>query len=288
MRSLSNAVPTRAPQVVGSNFGFHQHSFDYFLDGMAELGLHEIELWAVAGHYDFLGGGEEETQRVAGRLAASDIRVHCLTVEQVMYPINVAAADRGLARRSIDHFRRAADVAASWGTPLLFLTSGRGVRDEPREAAWERAVAAVAEIVSHAAQQDVTCVLEPLQPHESNLPNDLTELSRFVADVDDPRLQVALDTVAMAAAGDTVDAYFDAFPGRVGHVQVVDGRPAGHLAWGDGDLPLDSYVADLLRRGYAGKVSFEVFGPPAYREDPLARLHQCISGFTQALERDGA
>lgn len=273
------------PEVIGSNFGFHHHSLDYFLDSMAELDLTAIELWTTASHFDFLGGGTAEVERVGQRLADRGIDVHCLTVEQVMYPINIAAPEPGLARRSADHFRRAADVAAAWGAPLLFLTTGRGMRDEPREAAWERSVAAVREIVEHAAGAGVTCVLEPLQPHESNLANNLQELSRFVADVGDDRVQVALDTVAMAAAGDTVDGYFAAFPGQVGHVQFVDGRPTGHLAWGDGELPLEDYVRDLLGQGYDGKVAFEVFGPPAYREDPVGRLRQCVEGYRGAVNR---
>lgn len=273
------------PEVVGSNFGFHHHSLDYFLDGMAELGLSSVEFWAVAAHFDFLGGGEREFERVGSRLSDRGIAVHCLTVEQVMYPINIAAAEPGLARRSVDHFRRAADVAAAWGAPLLFLTTGRGMLDEPGQAAWERAVAAVRQIADHAVAAGITCVLEPLQPHESNLANDVDGLARFLADVADPRVQVVLDTVAMAAAGDTVDDYFAAFPGRVGHVQFVDGKPTGHLAWGDGELPLDGYVSDLLRHGYGGKVGFEVFGPPAYREDPVGKLRQCVEGYRRAVER---
>lgn len=272
------------PELIGSNFGFHHHSLSYFLDSMVELGLSTIELWAIAPHFDFLGGGAAEVERVAARLADRGVGVHCFTVEQVMYPINIAAPEPGLARRSIDHFRRAADVAACWGAPLLFLTTGRGVRDEPREAGWGRAVTAVQQIVEHAGSGGVTCVLEPLQPHESNLANNLDELTQFVADVGDERVQVALDTVAMAAAGDAVDDYFSAFPGRIGHVQFVDGAPTGHLAWGDGELPLEDYVRDVLRNDYGGKVSFEVFGPPAYREDPVGKLRQCVQGYRRAVE----
>lgn len=278
-------MPRVVSEIIGSNFGFQHHSLDYFLSSMTELRLSTIEFWAISSHFDFLGGGPKEVERVGTRLADRGLGVHCLTVEQVMYPINIASPEPGLARRSIDHFRRAADVAAAWSTPLLFLTTGRGTRDEPREAGWDRSVSAVNEIAEHAAQAGVTCVLEPLQPHESNLANNLAELERFIADVGDSRLQVALDAVAMAAAGDTVNDYFTAFPGRVGHVQLVDGRPTGHLAWGDGDLPLDGYVLDLLRHGYHGKVSFEVFGPPAYREEPVAKLRQCIEGYRRAVTR---
>lgn len=277
-----------APELIGSNFGFHHYSLEYFLGGMAELGLESIEFWAIAQHYDFLGGGPSAAARIMQKINSSGLQVHCLTLEQVMYPINIASADGGLRARSVEHFKRAADLASGLGAPLMFVTTGQGLLDVPRETTWNRSVESIQEIVQHASSCGVTCVLEPLQPHESDLVNSLSDMVHFLSDVDDDRLQVVLDTVAMAAAGDTVDDYFTAFGDRVGHVQFVDGTPAGHLAWGEGNLPLAKYARRIQEHGYRGKVAFEVFGPPSYRQDPIAGLRSCLEDYTTAVDAGAA
>src|SRR5699024_5938098 len=101
---------------------------------------------------------------------------------------------------SIALMRRAADICAELEIPLLFLTSGRGFENESREEAWARSVDALGQITSYAADLGVTCVLEPLQRHESNLANNSSDLTRMLGEVGAPNLGVALDTVAMATA----------------------------------------------------------------------------------------
>lgn len=272
------------PQVIGSNFGFHQHSLGYFLSAMKQLGMDKIELWATASHFDFMGGGESEIERVRQRLLDAQVTVECLTLEQVSYPLNIASPEPGLARRSVEHFLRAADAAVRLGSSTLFLTSGRGVRDVSKSESWARAVEAVRRIVSYAGDLGLSCVLEPLQPHESDLVNSLQDLVEFVDAVDDDRLKVVLDTVAMATANDTVADYFSAFPQRVGHVHLVDGTPRGHLAWGDGNLPMNDYVQQLMQHGYSGNISFEIYGPESYRDDPIGILRDCLQRYRDATQ----
>lgn len=272
-----------APELIGSNFGFQNYSLDYFIGGMAELGLKTIEFWAIQEHFDFLGGGTSASAQIVRKLGSSGLEVHCLTIEQVMYPINIASTDTDFRRRSIDHFKRAAELASDLAAPLMFVTTGRGLLDIPREETWKRSVASMQEIVQYAGTRGVTCVLEPLQPHESELVNSVSDLAQFLVEVDDARLQVVLDTVAMAVAGDTVEDYFTAFGDKIGHVQFVDGTPAGHLAWGKGNLALDEYARQIQRHGYRGKVAFEVFGPTSYRRAPVVGLKSCLESYTLAV-----
>jgi protein FrlC len=128
----------------------------------------------------------------------------------------------------------------------------------------------------------VNCVLEPLQRIESNLVNDATTLAQMLDEIAAPNLGAALDTVAMATAGDTVDGYFAALGGRIRHVHLIDGKPNGHLAWGDGVLPLGEYLRALGRNGYAGFLTFELFGDGTYAYDPRPALEQSFA----AVERE--
>lgn len=270
-------------QVTGSNFAYQHLPFDRFLDDAAELGREHLELWGIAPHLHVPQIGDAEARAIRRRAESRGLAVRCLTPEQVMYPVNLASPVTWLRARSVALFRRAAELCAELGAGLLLLTPGRGFEDEPVEAARRRSVDAVGEITAYAATLGVTCVLEALQRVESNLVNDSRALAAMIDEVGAPNLGAVLDTVAMAVAGESVDDYFDALGDRVRHVHLIDGRPAGHLAWGDGSLPLASYVESLGRRGYTGHLTFELFGDGTYAFEPRPAVERCLSGVRAAL-----
>lgn len=83
-----------------------------------------------------------------------------------------------------------------------------------------------------------------------------------------------IDTVALAVAGDTIDDYFQAL-GSVPHVHLIDGTPSGHLAWGDGNLPVESYLQQLADHRYAGYLTLEL-ADSAYLMDPDAAFGRSV------------
>ncbi|GAA2675056.1 MULTISPECIES: sugar phosphate isomerase/epimerase family protein [Nonomuraea] len=272
-------------QLTGSNFAYQQLPFERFLDDAAALGRERLELWGIAPQFHIPQVSDAEARAVRRSARARGLSVHCLTPEQVMYPVNVASPVTWLRAASIAMFRRAAELAAELGAELLLLTPGRGFEDEPLEAAWRRSVDAVGEIAAYAETLGVACVLEPLQRVESNLVNDSRTLARMLDEIGSSNVGAVLDTVGMAVAGESVDDYFDSLGDRVRHVHLVDGSPAGHLAWGDGRLPLAEYLTALERRGYGGRMTFELFGDGTYAFDPRPVVERCLSAVTSALPR---
>ncbi|GGS85937.1 AP endonuclease [Planobispora rosea] len=274
-------------QITGSNFAYQHLPFERFLDDAAALGRERVELWGVAPHFHIPQVSDAEARAVRRRLESRGLAVHCLTPEQVMYPVNIASPVTWLRAASIGMFRRAAELCAELGAELLLLTPGRGFEDEPVEAARRRSADAVGEIAAYAAALGVTCVLEPLQRVESNLVNDSRTLAEMIDEVGAANLGAVLDTVGMAVAGESVDDYFDTLGDRVRHVHLIDGRPAGHLAWGDGELPLADYLAALQRRGYRGSMTFELFGDGAYAFAPRPVVERCLAAVGDALAEPG-
>ncbi|WP_043627349.1 sugar phosphate isomerase/epimerase family protein [Nonomuraea candida] len=260
----------------GSNFAYQHLPFERFLDDAADLGRQRLELWGIAPQLHVPELSDAGARAVRRAAESRGLSVACLTPEQVMYPVNLASPDTGLRARSVAMFRRAAELCAELGAGLLLLTPGRGFEDEPVADAWRRAADAIGEITAYAGTLGVTCVLEALQRAESNLVNDSRALARMISEIGAPNLGAVLDTVAMAVAGESVDDYFDALGDRVRHVHLIDGRPAGHLAWGDGELPLADYLEALERRGYGGLMTFELFGDGTYAMAPRPAVRRCL------------
>jgi len=269
-------------RICGSNFSYQHHALERCFDDLAALGRTRVELWGVAPHAHVPRMTDADARGIRRLAAERGMGIACFTPEQVAYPVNIASDDAELRRESIDMFRRAAQIARELGAPMLFLTSGRGREDEPRESAWTRSVDALGEISGYAAGLGLECVLEPLQRVESNLVIDAAGAARMLADVAAQNLGVALDTVAAAAAGDSIDACFDTLGDRIRHVHLIDGTPTGHLAWGDGRLPLGDIVAALDARGYAGLATVELFGDGRYALDPRPPLERSLQAIAAA------
>lgn len=271
-----------ARQITGTNFVYQNFAFERFLDDMVELDRRRIELWGIAQHLHIPVATSNDVRLLGAQMAAREQSLYCLTPEQVMYPVNLGSALPWLRESSLDMFRRAAEITGELGGEVLFLTPGRGREDEDFTEAAKRAADGLHQVAGYASTLGVRCVVEALQRSESNLVHDLETLVRLDAAVDHPNLSIALDTVAMAAAGDTIESYYEAFGDRITHVHLVDGAPSGHRAWGDGELPLAHYLRVLDEHGFAGMMSFEIFGA-AYSRDPLRAHRQCLDAVFEAL-----
>ncbi len=272
-------------QLIGANFCFQHYPFETVAEAIRGFGLREIELWGAAPHLDLFHATDARVASVRRSLADNGLSVWCFTPEQVVYPINIASGDEELRQDSVQRFRRAADICAELGARYLFLTSGRGYETEPPQQAWSRAVDSLGQIAEHARRNGVRCLLEPLQRFETNILTNAADLRRMLDEIGADTMDVVLDTVAMATAGDTVAGYIELFGSRLGHVQLVDGTPGGHLVWGDGSLPLGRFVDELAAAGYTGKLTFEPFGTGTYALDPVKAWTRCLDAIEPHLDR---
>jgi protein FrlC len=280
-------VPKLSPtQLIGANFSFQHYPFEQVAPIIRGFGVTQIELWGIAPHLDVFHADAARVARVKTILEDNGLSTWCFTPEQVIYPINIASGDAQLRRDSVDRFKHAAEICAELGGRYLFLTTGRGFESAPRDRAWADAAESLREIAGHAEACGIRCLLEPLQRVETNVVTNATDLSRMLADVASPIMDVVLDTVGMATAGDTVSDYLRLFGDRIAHVQLVDGTPAGHLAWGDGNLPLGTYLKQLAAAGYRGKLTFEPFGNGSYALEPVKTWTRCLERLAPYLERE--
>jgi len=270
-------------QLLGANFSFQHHSFRWTAERLSELGFRRMELWGIAPHLDLFHDDRGRLRDVISILDDCGLSVHCFTPEQVLYPINIASGDKAYREASVERFIRAADIAAELGAKYLFLTPGRGFENEERERGWAHSVQSIDRIAGHARQAGLRCLLEPLQRLESNLVNDVADLDRMWRELSTDNVDLVLDLVAMATAGDSVADYLTRFGERLAHVHIVDGTPAGHLVWGDGNLPLKDYIAALDVADFKGAFTFEPFGNGSYALDPVAAWKRCLSAIAPHL-----
>lgn len=253
-----------------------QYSFEYFLDSMETCGITNIELWSGAPHfcaddYDSVEQARKRIQHMKNQMADKGMKVICLTPEQLNYPINIAAYDQRLRERSLEYFTKQMEFALEFGTDQLFITSGVGLRDKPREESWKRSRESLHILAERAGNLGVKLIMEQLQPYESNLVTTCDDVVRMVQEVNSLHLQCCVDVVAMAVVGDHLQEFFDQLPGRIQHIHLADGDPSGHYILGDGHLPLIEYIQTLEKNAYEGYITLEI-NDSIYVTDPHPAL----------------
>ncbi|MDO5439685.1 MAG: sugar phosphate isomerase/epimerase family protein [Erysipelotrichaceae bacterium] len=256
---------------------YQQYSFDYVLDSLQSIGIRNIDFWGGIPHFyrfDYTNEGaaaflKELRQKAEDR----GMKFVIYTPETLAYPYSIADPNRKTVQRTIDFFSMSMDDALTLGTDRLFINTGAGLRDLPRQQSMDICIDAIARICAEAEKKGITMMLEQLQPYESNLCTTIEDIALILKAVDSPALKVCVDLVAMDVAGETLEQYFERFgEEKIGFIHFSD---AHHEICGTGNLPLKEYIETLERHDYSSIVDLEI-NDSIYWFDPHAAHKQTV------------
>jgi len=260
-------------QITGMNFHYLHYPFQYFLDAMVKFEFQQIEVWGAAPHLYIEDLSLQDIRLIRGEIHQRDLSVVCFTPEQCMYPINLAAREREIRERSIRYFQKSIEAAVELESPMVLVTAGWGYRNESREEALKRSKASLDFLSTYAEKEGIVLALEPLQKVESNIVNTLPDLTELLNDVSSPNLKGMVDTIPMSVEGENLATYCEQL--ELAHIHFIDGKPTGHLAWGDGNLPLESYIQALVQHDYEGALTLE-FTSTQYLLNPNEAIEKSL------------
>lgn len=104
----------------------------------------------------------------------------------------------------------------------------------------------------------------------------------MLTEIESPKLKGMIDTIPMALAGENIEDYFRGLGKDIVHIHFVDGKPKGHLAWGDGVLPLEKYIEMLNANNYEGYLILEITDSK-YSLDPDRAVYQSMEKLKKAI-----
>ncbi|MDD2954913.1 MAG: sugar phosphate isomerase/epimerase [Oscillospiraceae bacterium] len=255
-------------RVAGMNICYQLFPVEYFLDSMVEMGVQSIEFWGGYPHQFILDASYPPLKDIKKLIRERELNLLCYTPEQIIYPFNIADPDPTVRELSVEHFRRCVYATAELGAPKMLMTCGHGYENQPVEEAWKRSRESLRNIAEYAEKMGVTLALENLQRVETNLIWRLDQLKRMIDELQSPAVKAIVDTVPLHLEGKTTKDYIEAFGEDLIHVHIVDGKPTGHMAWGDGELDLDTDIQYLVDMDYKGTMSFEICGCDQHDPNP--------------------
>ena len=263
-------------QISIMNIQYKYFPFTKFLDDAVKYGVKYVEVWGAAPHFHLEDMTYGDVSRIRREIESRGLKVACLTPEQCVYPVNLAAETVYERRRSQKFFEDYIRAACEIGADKLLVTSGWGYFDDStREEAWKIAREGIYELAECAKHHGVTLALEILRKDESNLVNDLQSLKRMLWELNHDSVGGMIDTCPMNLAGEMPADYIRELGEKLVHVHFIDGAPGGHLAWGDGILDMEKYLKEFSEGNYRGLLSLEITDG-RYITDPEKSVKQSI------------
>ncbi len=263
---------TKKYRLSGMNEHFVRVSLQKFLDCMVKNEVENVELWAGLPHFYALDVDKEKCLQVRKLLRERDLNLICYCPEQCIYPYNMAAREESIKTATRKYYEKSIQLAAELGAPMIQIVGGWGYRDEPVWEAQKRSAEAVAYVSEYARENGLNVVLEALEPQEANIINTSVDIKKIIDDIGMANLGAVVDTCPMAAAGETIDDCFSILGDKLWHFHFID---RDHLVWGDGDLPLEDYLASLDKNGYTGYLTIEVLNE-RYVLDPETAFSRAV------------
>ena len=105
-------------QITGMNFHYKHYPLEYFLDAMVRYECKNIELWGASPHFYVDELSLQDIKNIKREIDRRNLSVVCFTPEQCVYPINLAAREDGIRKRSIQYFIKSAEAAKELEAPL--------------------------------------------------------------------------------------------------------------------------------------------------------------------------
>lgn len=265
--------------IVCGNYSYGLYSLDYFLESMNRLEQTNIEFWGAGPHLYQDECSVSDVEKIVKKIRKHDLQVICYTPEQCMYPVNIASRDKTIYAWSLRYLKRSLEISSQMESPRTLVTIGQGYRNESRDEAWKRCRESLLELAEYAGKMGTVIMLEHLTRTTTNLCVTAAQLKSMMDEVEGPYLKAMVDVDMAARVGEGPREYLQAMGNTIQHVHFVDGMPGGHLALGDGILPLDQYMKDLNSFGYDQYLTLEILSD-RYHENPEPAYAQSIGWFT--------
>ena len=265
----------RRAQIAGMNQHYRHYRYEAYLESMCACGITSLEMWCGSPHFLLDSNGYSDCGRYRRMAEERGLRYVSLTSPSMQWQYQLAAASPEQRRKSLRYFANGVHAAAELGCKVMAINSGWGYANEPREDAFARSAEMIANVADTAREDGVLLALETLQPMESNLVLTIADARKLVSMVSHPSVKLMIDNVAVGVAGETPEQWFAEFGNDIVHCHFIDGAPSGHMAWGDGEYPLEKTLAAFADHGYEGILTAELGG--RYLNDPFSAERRNMS-----------
>jgi sugar phosphate isomerase/epimerase len=187
----------------------------------------------------------------------------------------LSTADAAVRRRTIDLLKSFVELAARWGSTIVFGSLQGRLKDEPdRGAAGLRIREAIAEVGQHATRAGAILAFEPVQHGEVGFHNTIVEVAELVRGLNLPGVRMMIDTFHMNIEERDMFAPLSAIREILAHVHLSE---TNRDVLGTGHWPTAAFLDQLQQIGYQGCCSIGVYNTRLPRWQCIERCMEAIA-----------
>ncbi len=192
----------------------------------------------------------------------------------------LCTADEAVRRRTIDLLKAFVDLAARWGSTIVFGSLQGRLKDEPdRAVAGSRIRAAISEVGEHATRAGATLAMEPVQHGEVGFHNTIAEVAELVHGLNLPAVRMMIDTFHMNIEERDMFAPLPAIRAILAHVHLSE---TNRDVLGTGHWPTIAFLDQLEQIGYQGCCSIGVYNTRLPRRQCIMHCMEAIRGSSRS------
>ncbi len=189
----------------------------------------------------------------------------------------LCTADAKVRGRTVALLKSFVDLAARFGSLLVFGSLQGRARDEPDlEAGRRRILDALALIGQYATERGVVLALEPVNHLEVAWHHTIEEVHQLDRAINLPGVRMMVDTFHMNIEERAMLAPLAAIRGALAHVHLCE---TNRDVLGTGHWDTAAFLGELRRLGYGGYCSIGVYNTRLSR-------HECMARCMGILEKD--
>ncbi|TQR98567.1 sugar phosphate isomerase/epimerase family protein [Paenibacillus ottowii] len=271
-------------QVAAANYHYKRYSLEYFLDSVAKLGFHNIELWASGPHLHLDYFRYQDIKKLNTKIKERGLKTICFTPEQYVYPVSISHPDPEYRKRSVEFFCRHIEAASLPECDKVLVTTGIAYLDVDETEMWKWCRESLGEICKTAEKEGIYLPVEAFTSFTTQVFNRAEHISKMIKEVGSPYLKGLADTDVMETTGkDTIHDFIRELGNNLMHIHFVDGNPGGHLVPGEGRLAMTEVLRELNSIDYKGYLGLELLDR-RYVMNPEKALKDSLTWFEKHLE----
>lgn len=261
--------------------GYQYYPLEYAFRDAKRIGYDYIELWGGRPHAfapDLAAGDIDQVKRLIDQYKMP-VRVY--TPEHNAYPYNYMIGSEAQRQDALQYLKCAIDMGHDLGADYTLISTGHAGYTATYREIWTRLITSLKEVAAHAEKRNHKIVLESLTGFESNVCTTANDIREALDQVNSPCLLGMCDLVVPAIQQEPFGNYFEKLGDRCAHLHLVDcdGSSETHVLPGDGTLPLEEMMKEIIHYGYDGMATIELV--TAYIREPYLyakRAHDRVRG----------
>lgn len=244
-----------------SSCAFNRFPLEKQFEMAAGIGFDGIELSGLRPYTYAFDLDQARIDRILELKSKYRLEIPMYAPELLQYPFNPASPLAAERRDALRYLKRSVDVAKGLGTARVLVVCGHAGCDTDRNVNFRNTAGVLREVCSYAGESGVDLLLKPLPRAESNTAACLDAVIELMGEVDSPHLKGTLDSAAMMANREPMDACFEKFGLLLDYIHWGGGGAAASnpLFGAAGRLDPAALFTMAARRGYDGWVGVVAF-----------------------------